>query len=163
MAPSVTYVEAQLDDLHKRLKPVAQAETDRLFELKRKDPGNNGDTVSELYAWDQAYYSRKQKEDSFSVDYKLFGEYFEARYTLQAMLTLFHSLFGMDFQPFLTSVWHDSVIAYQVWDTPAEGGDFLGYLYVDLFEREGKYRGAHCIGIQPVSFQARLISNRPQD
>ena len=151
MAPSVAYVEAQLQDLHKRLKPVAQAETDHLLELKRKDPAHSEDPVSELYAWDSAYYGRKLQKDGSSVDHSLLAEYFEARHTLQAMLTMFHDLFGMDFKSFVTSVWHDSVIPYQVWDTPSEGGKFLGYLYVDLFERQGKYRGAHCIAIQPVS------------
>lgn len=152
MAPSVAYVQAQLEDLHKRLKPVAQAVTERLLELKRKDTANDEDPISELYAWDQAYYRLKQKEEGSSVDCSLFAEYFEAKHTLQAMLTLFHDLFGMEFRPFVTSVWHESVTPYQVWDTPGEGVEFLGYLYVDLFEREGKYRGAHCIGIEPVSY-----------
>jgi metallopeptidase MepB len=163
MGLSVAYVEAQLEDLHKGLKPVAQAETDRLLKLKRKYPTNDDDPAGELYEWDKAYYGQKQKKDSLSVDYSVLAEYFEARHTLQAMLTLFHDLFGMDFQPNETSVWHDSVIPYQVWDTPSEGGEFLRYLYVDLFEREGKYRGAHCIAIQPVSLLRRLISHVPKD
>ena len=151
MAPSVEYVGAQLEDLYQRLKPVAMAETHRLLELKKKDPANEDNTVSELYEWDKAYYVFKQKEDDISVDYSLLAEYFEVRHTLSEMLDLFRDLFGMEFNHVVASVWHESVICYQVWDTPSEGSGFLGYLYVDLYERDGKYRGAHCIVIQPVS------------
>jgi metallopeptidase MepB len=49
MAPSVAYVEAQLAELHKRLKPLAQAETDRLLQLKEREFG-----AGELYSWERA-------------------------------------------------------------------------------------------------------------
>ncbi|KAM0553406.1 hypothetical protein ACHAPJ_007420 [Fusarium lateritium] len=49
MAPSVTYVEAQLAELHKRLKPLAQAETDKLLQLKKRESD-----AEELYSWERA-------------------------------------------------------------------------------------------------------------
>ena len=159
MATSVIHVKFQLEDLHCRLKPVAQLQTDRLLKLKRKDLVNEKEPVSELYGWDISYYSRQQKRDKPLVIHPPIAEYFEARHTLQAMLTLFHDLFGIEFRPTTASVWHNSVTPYQVWDTPSEGGDFLGYLYTDLFEREGKYRGAHCITIQPVSPHLQMTSH----
>ncbi|KAF5612784.1 uncharacterized protein FTJAE_14009 [Fusarium tjaetaba] len=146
MAPSVDYVEAQLDDLHKRLKPLAQAETDRLIQLKQRD---YKEPVSELYSWDRAYYIHKQTQESFFVDHELLAEYFEANHTLQGMLGVLKELFGIDFRSIVTSVWHESVVAYEAWDIPSEGGKFLGHLYVDLFDREGKYGGAHHVLIQP--------------
>ncbi|KAG5755281.1 hypothetical protein H9Q69_005501 [Fusarium xylarioides] len=146
MAPSADYVEAQLDDLHKRLKPLAQVETERLIHLKQRD---SGEPVSELYSWDRAYYLHKQTQESFFVDHELLAEYFEANHTLQGMFDVFHELFGIGFKLMVTSVWHESVVAYEVWDAPSEGGEFLGHLYVDLFDREGKYRGAHHVLIQP--------------
>ncbi|KAF5536976.1 hypothetical protein FNAPI_11576 [Fusarium napiforme] len=145
MAPSVDYVEAQLEDLHRRLKPLAQAETDRLIRLKQRDYKEH---VSELYSWDRAYYIHKQTQESFFVDHELLAEYFEVSHTLQGMLDVFKELFGIDFQSIVTSVWHESVVAYEAWDTPSEGGKFLGHLYTDLFDREGKYRGAHHVLIQ---------------
>ncbi|KAK5138429.1 hypothetical protein LTR08_000015 [Meristemomyces frigidus] len=119
MARSVAHVKAQLEDLHERVRPVAQAETDRLLELKKNDPPN-GD-ASELYEWDKGYYLYKQTRDNLSVDHSLLAEYFEAGHTLHGMLTLFHDLFGIDFEPVVTSVWHDTVVPYQVWDTASEG------------------------------------------
>ncbi|EWG41479.1 hypothetical protein FVEG_03590 [Fusarium verticillioides 7600] len=146
MAPSVDYVEAQLSDLHRRLKPLAKAETDRLIQLKQRDCK---EPVSELYFWDRAYYLHKQTQRNFFVDHEPLAEYFEVNRTLQGMLDVFKELFGIEFQPIVTSVWHESVVAYEAWDTPSEGGEFLGHLYVDLFDREGKYRGAHHVLIQP--------------
>ncbi|KAF5627485.1 hypothetical protein F52700_8411 [Fusarium sp. NRRL 52700] len=146
MAPSVDYVEAQLDDLHRRLKPLAVAETDKLIQLKQRDCK---EPVSELHSWDRAYYLHKQSQETFFVDHKLLSEYFEANQTLRGMLCVFHELFGIDFKSIVTSVWHESVMAYEVCDSPGEGGEFLGHLYVDLFDREGKYRGAHHVLIQP--------------
>lgn len=147
MAPSVDYVEAQLDDLHRRLKLLAQVETDRLIQLKQRDCK---EPISELYSWDRAYYLHKQTQESFFVDHELLAEYFEADHTLQRMLDVFHELFGIDCKLIEISVWHESVAVYEAWDSPSEGGRFLGHLYVDLFDREGKYRGAHHVLIQPV-------------
>ncbi|KAF5655620.1 hypothetical protein F25303_554 [Fusarium sp. NRRL 25303] len=146
MAPSVEYVEAQLDDLHRRLKPIAQTETDRLIQLKQRDCK---EPISELYSWDRPYYLHKQTQESFFVDHELLAEYFEAHHTLQGMLDVFLELFGIDFKLIETSVWHESVVVYEAWDSPGEGGRFLGHLHVDLFDREGKYRGAHHVLIRP--------------
>ncbi|KAG4289894.1 hypothetical protein FPRO06_04716 [Fusarium proliferatum] len=146
MAPSVDYVEAQLDDLHRRLKPLAQAETDRLIQLKQRDFKM---PVRELYSWERAYYLHKQTQQSFFVDHELLAESFEANHTLRGMLNVFHELFGIDFKLNEASVWHESVVVYEAWDSPGEGGRFLGHLYIDLFDREGKYRGAHHVLIQP--------------
>jgi metallopeptidase MepB len=146
MAPSVAYVESQLAELHKRLKPLAQAETDRLLQLKQRDFG-----AEELYSWDRAYYLHNQNQENVSVNHELLREYFEAYHTLQGILDVFRDLFGIKFERIETSVWHKSVVAYEAWDTANEGGQFLGHLYVDILDRKGKYRGAHHVLIQPVS------------
>ncbi|KAF4336146.1 metallo ase [Fusarium beomiforme] len=158
MAPSVPYVEAQLDGLQRKLKPLALAETNNLIRLKERD---YGEPVSELYSWERAYYIHRQTQENFSVDQVLLSEYFEANHTLQGMLDVFHDLFWIDFKPIQTSAWHDSVVAYEAWDTPSEGGKFLGHLYVDLFERKGKYHGAHHILIQPGFIEANGEKHYP--
>jgi metallopeptidase MepB len=154
MAPSVAYVEAQLDDLHRRLKPLAQVETDSLIRFKQRD---YEEPVSELHSWERAYYLHKQAQENFSVDQELIAEYFDANHTLLGILNVFHDLFGIDFVLIETSVWHKSVVAYEAWDSASERGDFLGHLYVDLFDRNGKYRGAHHVLIQPVGLLAMFL------
>ncbi|KIL85192.1 hypothetical protein FAVG1_11621 [Fusarium avenaceum] len=149
MAPSVAYVESQLAEIHRSLKPLAQAETDRLLRMKKREFG-----AEDSYAWDRAYYLHKQNEENFSVNHALVMEYFEAYHTLQGMLDVFRDLFGITFEHTETSVWHDSVVVYEAWDTPDEGGQFLGHLYVDILDRKGKYRGAHHVLIQPGFIEA---------
>ncbi|KAF5534534.1 hypothetical protein FMEXI_11257 [Fusarium mexicanum] len=158
MAPSVDYVEAQLHDLHRRLKPLAQAETDRLIQLKKR---HCKEPVSELYSWDRAYYLHKQSRESFFVENELLAEYFETNHTLQGMLDVFRGLFCIDFKSIATSVWQENVVAYEVWVAPSEGVRFLGHLYVDLFDREGKYRGAHHVLIQPGFIEANGDKHHP--
>lgn len=48
-------------------------------------------------------------------------------------------------------VWQKDVTVYEAWNSEDQGGEFLGYLYLDLYAREGKYAGAHSSLIQPVS------------
>jgi metallopeptidase MepB len=35
-------------------------------------------------------------------------------------------------------IWHPDVIVFSVWKDAINGGDFLGYLYLDLFPRDHK-------------------------
>jgi metallopeptidase MepB len=35
--------------------------------------------------------------------------------------------------------WHKDVKIFSVWDNEGEGGGFVGYLYLDLHPRLGKY------------------------
>lgn len=69
------------------------------------------------------------------------------------MLGLFGRLFGLvfeklenkDSEPSILEqslVWHSDVVLYSVWNDEREGGEFAGYLYLDLHPRPGKCGGA---------------------
>ena len=47
-------------------------------------------------------------------------------------------------------VWQEDVQAFAVWNDQQEGGEFLGYLYLDLYSRAGKYGGMCNINLQGV-------------
>jgi metallopeptidase MepB len=159
MAKSVGGVRESLHEIKRRLAPIAKAETERLLLLKkndiqaRRDAGTSTDLedVSKLYIWDWGYYFHIQKEKTYSIDTAKLAEYFEVTNTVKRILGVFELLFGIEFEQIEASVWHEDVKAYSAWDGPTEGGLFLGYLYLDLFGRQGKYRGGHNLAITQVS------------
>jgi len=93
------------------------------------------------------------------------SEYFPTTTVIPAMLKVFQQLFGLDIQEFQESErdflsqtgrgsdcgWHVDVRIYSVWSGDRLKGKFLGYLYVDLYPREGKYTHNANFTIYPVS------------
>jgi metallopeptidase MepB len=64
-------------------------------------------------------------------------------------MSTFSRLFGLQFckitadrfskfEPEYVMTWHPDVIVFSVWEDAINGGDFLGYLYLDLFPRYHK-------------------------
>ena len=150
-APSVLQ---KLEELKLGAKPLAAQEVDDLLAIKKRSADSEcavQDSTT-LYAWDRLFYRRKEAHIKYSVESDFISEFFEASHTLQQMLVVFAQLFGLDFK--LTEdadIWHDSVLPYSVCNSREFGGGFLGYLYLDIFEREGKYRAPHHMGFQGVS------------
>lgn len=161
MAKSVESVIARLERLRTELKPLAEEEMKTLYKIKKtyiNDHGTDEDPedASRLNAWDWAFYARILEKERYSVDSLLISEYFEVNHSLKGMLGIFEELFGMVFIPTDAPTWQKDVTVYEAWDSEDQGGGFLGYLYLDLYAREGKYSGAHSSLIQPVSI---LISH----
>lgn len=155
MAPSVQSVMARLDDLKTKLKPLAIKEIDTLLDVKKtylqtSPSSEDPDDAPRLKPWDWAFYARILEKHQYSVDALLISEYFEVEHSLAGMLRIFESLFSMVFVPISAPTWQEDVVAFSVWDSQTEGAAFLGYLYVDLYARDGKYSGAHCSLVQPV-------------
>lgn len=46
--------------------------------------------------------------------------------------------------------WHKNVQLFNVWDDEKLGAGFVGYLYLDLFGRDGKRGNASCYNLVPV-------------
>lgn len=157
MSESVEEVLELLGDVRARLAPLADAEIKTMLELKRRDLRERGVEVTSeeagsLYFWDWAFYNKKLKRERYAVDTAKISEYFEVENTLRGMLSIFHELFGLEFRrEDECRAWHEDVVLYTVWDSPDQGGGFLGYLYIDIFARAGKYSGAHHVSLVPVS------------
>ncbi|RTE83667.1 hypothetical protein BHE90_001889 [Fusarium euwallaceae] len=154
MAKNVESVVARLERLRTELKPLAEEEMKTLYGIKKtyiKDHGTDEDSddASRLNAWDWAFYARILEKERYSVDSLLISEYFEVNHSLKGMLGIFEELFGMVFIPTDAPTWQKDVTVYEAWDSEEQGGGFLGYLYLDLYAREGKYSGAHSSLIQP--------------
>lgn len=154
MAPSVESVMARLNKLRTELQPLARAEIDTLYALKKAYIAEHGSAEDEadaptLNAWDWAFYARILEKERYSVDSLLVSEYFEVQHSLDGMLRIFEELFGLVFVLTEAPTWHKDVAVYSAWDSDEQGGGFLGYLYLDIYARDGKYSGAHSSLVQP--------------
>lgn len=172
MAKTPKTVDEFLGDLRKRLASGGQNEIDKLKSLKLKDLKSRGEEATydgHYFLWDHRYYNRLMIEEECSVDQQKVAEYFPLETTVEGMLNIFEKLFGLVFieltpgkeRDELTEtgkgtdiVWHEDVKMFSVWDEEAEGGGFVGYLYLDMFPRNGKYGHAANFNLRPVSCQA---------
>ncbi|EPS27259.1 Saccharolysin [Penicillium oxalicum] len=160
MAKTPETVNKFLGDLRSRLTAGGKREIQTLMDLKKStDPKADG----RYFLWDHRFYDRLMLEKDYSLDQQLIAEYFPLQTTIQGMLEIFEELFGLAFVEVVGEdraaiaptgkgddiVWHEDVQVFSVWDDEGEGSGFVGYLYLDLFPREGKYGHAANFNLQP--------------
>lgn len=178
MAKTPETVDNFLGDLRSRLAAGGEKETKSLLELKKADLESRGEQFDgRYYLWDHRFYDRLMLEKEYSLDHQLISEYFPLQNTIQGMLKIFEELFGLQFVEITGEdrnavapsgkggdiVWHEDVQVFSVWDDEGEGSGFVGYLYLDLFPRDGKYGHAANFNLQPVSIGFLCISWRQTD
>ncbi|UNI13952.1 hypothetical protein JDV02_000639 [Purpureocillium takamizusanense] len=149
MARDFDEVQEALRALATGLSPVAKAEDWELQQhIKCEEPGSSSTLVAD---WDRRFYTNKFNASRRKLVEGKLAEYFEMGHTWDKILQVYERLFDMHFCELTGKVetWHDSVRVYSAWETCGVDREFLGYLYVDLYEREGKYRNAHTMGIEP--------------
>ena len=163
MAKTPEAVKALLDDLVSRANRHKGKELAELLELKKTTMESKGLPFDgELYTWDMPYLTRLMSHDR-AIDLSDIAEYFPLQPTVNAMLNLFGNLLGFVFTQVTESdrsrlsttgrgddlLWHEDVLMYTVWNTDdVHDGSFVGYLYLDLHPREGKYSHAQCHAVQ---------------
>ncbi|KAL8969043.1 MAG: hypothetical protein Q9183_002184 [Haloplaca sp. 2 TL-2023] len=166
MAKTTKTVDDFLGDLRKRLTKGGESEKKTLTELKKSDLQERGEEKTfdgHYFLWDNRFYDRLMLEKDFSLDQEKLAEYFPLQNTIRGMLEIFEQLFGLAFVEIEGSdrasispsgsgediTWHPDVKLFSVWDDEKEGSGFVGYLYLDLHPREGKYGHAANFNIQP--------------
>jgi len=158
-------VDDFLGDLRERLAPGGLKEIEVLKSLKKSDMEARGDATSDnhYYLWDHRYYDTLMLQKEYQLDQEQIAEYFPLSTTIAGMLKIFEELFGMAFVELVGKdrdaisptgngsdvVWHPDVQIFSVWDSEDEGSGFIGYLYLDLYPRDGKYGHAANFGLQP--------------
>ncbi|CAL3969889.1 unnamed protein product [Diplocarpon coronariae] len=166
MAKTPQTVNDFLNDLRRQLTPGGAKEVAHLLEIKNEDLKNRGLEASQdgnYYLWDARFYGRMMVEKEFSIDEQKIAEYFPLQSTVEGMLKIFEELFGFVFielgpedKAKLSATgkaediyWHEDVKIFSVWDDEGEGSGFVGYLYLDLHPRPGKYGHAANFNLQP--------------
>ena len=166
MAKTPKTVDDFLGDLRTRLSPGGAKERKALTELKEEDLKSRGqekDIDGHYFLWDNQFYNRLMLEKDYSLDQQKIAEYFPLQTSIRGMLEIFEHLFGLTFVEITgedrTSIspsgkgeditWHPDVQVFSVWDSEDQGRGFVGYLYLDLHPREGKYGHAANFNLQP--------------
>lgn len=145
MAKSVEIVEKFLKNLIQKVTPIASKELEQLKTLKRE---NN--SSSQLYSYDTAYYKRILMEKQLDIDQNKISEYFPAEHVVSAVLQIYETVLHLKFTK--------KNNPDQIWTTELadlfevrnkEDDSLVGYFYLDLYPRNGKYSHAACFPIQP--------------
>jgi thimet oligopeptidase len=90
---------------------------------------------------DASYYEELVRKEQLQVDAQLVRTYFDFAKVRAGLLEVTGRLFGVRYETVPdATVWAPDVTAYDV--LPADGGDRIGRIYLDLHPREGKYKHA---------------------
>ena len=166
MAKTPKRVNDFLSDLRQKLQQGGASEKKALTELKKSDLQSRGDSKDNFdghyWLWDNPYYNRLMLEKDYSVDHEKLAEYFPLSTCIAKMLEIFEQLMGLSFVEVVGKdrdalspdgdgshiVWHQDCHLFTVWDSEDQGGNFSGYLYLDLHPRPDKYKHAANFNLQ---------------
>ncbi|MGB0658737.1 MAG: M3 family metallopeptidase [Mangrovicoccus sp.] len=115
----------------------AQAEADAqvLTEMMQAD-GVNGP----LAAWDWRYYAEKRRARDHDLDETTLKPYLQLEKMIEASFTCASRLFGLEFSPLDTPLYHADARAWTV----SRNGEHLAVFIGDYFARDSKRSGAWC-------------------
>ncbi|GJM92282.1 hypothetical protein PR202_ga08735 [Eleusine coracana subsp. coracana] len=131
-----------LEEMSEQLNDVANRELNILKELKMKEEGN-----AQFGMEDLLYYIKRAEEFKVDLDIGEIKQYFPASLVISGMLKMFQDLFALRFEEIKDAdVWHDTVRVFSVWD--ASSSDLLGYFFLDIYAREGKYAHTCVVTLQ---------------
>ncbi len=107
-------------------------------ELKAFAKENYG--VTQLAAWDIAYYSEKLQKHRYHISQEDLRPYFPENQVLEGLFKVVNKLFGMTVQEVnQVDSWHKAVRFFEIY---SEQGELRGQFYLDLYARPNKRGGA---------------------
>uniref|UniRef100_A0AAV1TI46 Peptidase M3A/M3B catalytic domain-containing protein n=1 Tax=Peronospora matthiolae TaxID=2874970 RepID=A0AAV1TI46_9STRA len=151
MAKSPAKVKEFLNDLNKKLEPIAKKDLDDLLKLKKADCERNGwDFDGRINMWDFRFYMDQFVKKHCSIDSEKLREYFPLAHVTTELLSMYQELLSLKFVEIPhPHVWHQDVRMFAVYDArPSRVGNLVGHFYLDLFPRAGKYGHAACFTLQ---------------
>ncbi|KAH8891438.1 metallopeptidase MepB [Thozetella sp. PMI_491] len=163
MIRSLEEVKAFLKGLIAKLSDAGKREMDQLKQLKKENLELRGEQFDgHFFRWDLNYYQNILMTRFLSVKTSKIREYLPLPAVVTNILAAFGDLFGLEFveitkdnsEKLIPSIaekdllWHEDIQLFGVWDAD-EDDEFLGYLYLDLYERNGKSQGMRASNIEP--------------
>jgi thimet oligopeptidase len=141
MAKNAATVAKFYADLQPVVRKKSKLDYDQFLAEKRK---HTGDKATMLYPWDYSYYKNLLSKEKYSVDNEKVAEYFPMDQAVQGLFGVSQSLYGITYKDVTSQasalnmpIWAPDVKLYQVDDNTTH--NTLGYFFLDMFPREGKY------------------------
>ncbi len=136
--------EYKINNLLKNLIPILKKNS--LKEYNSIISINNKDYI---YDYDIKYYINNYKENVLKYDNNIIKEYFPSNYTIQKIMDTYGEIFGISINLIKgnkSQYWNSNVDLYKVVDI--ETSKIMGYLYLDLYPRDGKFTHAATFDLQ---------------
>jgi oligopeptidase A len=150
MAESPEQVMDFLNDLARRCRSQAMRELEEVRECARQLDG-----ITDLQAWDVAYYGEKLRQHRFQFSQEELRPYLPVTKVIPGLFALVEQLFGIKIRPAENvEVWHPDVRVYEILD---QGGFRRGRFYMDLYARSNKRGGAWMDGCTSRRFTPQGI------
>ncbi len=123
------------EKLRDGLQPKFDAE---LAEFRAIKVGETGEANPQIFLWDWRYYANQLKKQKYAVDAEQLRVYFPMQRVLDGMFTIYQRIFGLKFER--VEAPYKWVADLQLWAvSDAKTGEPLGFFYLDMFPREGKF------------------------
>ncbi|HXM19295.1 MAG TPA: M3 family metallopeptidase [Candidatus Tumulicola sp.] len=143
MAKTPERVTAFLSNIDAKLLTKAKSEIAVLAALKR----SRGDR-SPFRPWDYSYYERKLVKSKYAVDDAEVRQYFPVEKVIAAVLGIYQKMLSVRFQEITPpDAWAPEVKEFSIVD--AASGTPIGWFYLDLYPRPGKYGHFANFGLRP--------------
>jgi len=148
MAKTPETVESFLEELAVKLQPLWAKEREVMLKLKEEEANElNFEFNGKLDYWDFRYYMSMVEEKHYAVDQEKLKEYFPVDVVTAGLMDIYQRILGLKFTKLDNpEVWHEDVEMYQVND--AKTGENIGYFFLDLYPRDGKYGHACMVQLQ---------------
>ncbi|KAL3511404.1 hypothetical protein ACH5RR_030805 [Cinchona calisaya] len=142
MADSSAKVFEFLEDISGNLTEQASSELAILRELKKQEEGDLTFGIEDL-----PYYVKRARDQQLDLDIGVVKQYFPVSLVLSGIFKICQDLFGLRFEIIEgADVWNSDVQLFSVSDLSS--GELMGYFYLDIYSREGKYAHTCVVALQ---------------
>ena len=135
---------ARAHDFIDRVDQLARQRSDREYQLLLNRLKQQQPAATEVGNWQKSWLKTRIQNEQYGLNPLEVRRYFPYSRVRDGIFQLVRDMFGIELRPWQTQTWDDEVEAYQIY----EGKQLLGYIYLDMHPRPGKYSHAAHFGLQ---------------